>query len=134
MNPQEALTLTRMVAAICPQQRFDEFTPDAWGSLLEDVRFEDAQAAVKNLGRQQVFIAPSEILTEVRRIRNRRLETNPLPDPPDGLTVAGFIAWQRDTTRQIADGERTTTIAEINGAGQQRFRTLTGDVFQVVPE
>lgn len=128
----EAVALTRLVAAMCPQQKFDEFTPDAWGVLLEDVRFEDAKEAVTNLGRKQVFIAPSEILTEVRRIRNSRLDRNPLPEPPSGLTVQGYIAWQKETTRQIADGERTTTVAEISGAGQQRMHLLTRDAFRSV--
>lgn len=135
MNPAEALALTRLVAAMCPAQKFDEYTPDAWGVLLEDVRFEDARHAVTNLGRKQVFIAPSEILTEVRRIRDDRLARNPEPAPPDEMADDPHAqqAWQLEMRRRIADGALTTTVAEVNAAGQERLRALVAGVGREVP-
>lgn len=107
MNPEDILKLGRAVAAICPAQKWDEHSPAAWLELLGDLRYEDARQAVFNLGRQQPFIAPSDIIKEVKRIREERIKNNPLPDPPDDLTVPQFIAWKRLTLKAVADGEVT---------------------------
>lgn len=104
MTPTETVALLRIVKAICPAQKFDEFTPDVWAELLADLRLDDCRVAVKALGNRQVFIAPAEIRHEVRRIRADRLDRHPLPAPPAGLSPSQTIAWQRQTTRAIADG------------------------------
>ena len=104
MTRTETVALLRIVRAVCPAQKFDEYTPDAWHELLDDLRLEDCRLAVKALGQRQVFIAPAEIRAEVRRIRRERLDRTPLPVPPPDLTPQQTLAWQRDTNRAIADG------------------------------
>lgn len=104
MTPTEAVKLTRLVRAICPQQQFDEYTADAWGDLLADLRLEDCTLAVRQLGQQQVFIAPAEIRAAVRKIRTERIDRTPLPDPDPDMTPVQTIAWLRQMRRAIADG------------------------------
>lgn len=113
MNRSESVALLRIVRAVCPQQKLDEFTPDAWSELLGDLRLEDCRLAVKALGQRQVFIAPAEIRTEVKRLRRDRLDRQPFPIPPPDLTPVETLAWQRDVTRAIADG--TYRAPEVTG-------------------
>lgn len=96
MNAVEIATLLSMVRALCPAQKLDEHTPDAWLFVLDDVPFDDARNALKTLGRTKSFISPADIHTEVRRVRNVRAgaysdyaDTLPNADPDD---TAGYIA------------------------------------------
>ncbi|MFL6113967.1 MAG: hypothetical protein ACJ786_21800 [Catenulispora sp.] len=72
MTEAEIAKLLRFVHALCPAQKFDEYSPDAWELVLGDVPFDDARDALKKLGQQLRFIAPSDIAQEVRRVRNAR--------------------------------------------------------------
>lgn len=72
MTELELAKLLRFVHALCPAQKFDEYTPDAWELVLGDVPFDDARDALKTLGQKLRFIAPSDIAQEVRRVRNVR--------------------------------------------------------------
>lgn len=128
MNVQECLTLTRAVAAICPAQKFDEWTPDAWRELLADLDFADARAAVFNLGRVQPFIPPCDIRSEVERIRRERCRDNPMPEPPSELTVPQYLVWLRETKTAIADGRMTTQPAPRAIEADQRFAGVFREV------
>ena len=106
MNELELAKLIRFVKALCPAQKFDEFTPDAWELVLEGIQFDDAKAALKTLGTQLRFIAPSDIAGEVRRIRNVRAaqytdyaDTLPDADPDD---VFGYIRALREHNYRAA--------------------------------
>lgn len=106
MNPEEIATIIGMVKALCPAQRVDEFTPDAWELVLEDYPFKDAKAALKKLGGQLRFIAPSDIAQEIRRVRNLRAgqyqdyeDTLPDWDPDD---VPGYLRAQRELNFRAA--------------------------------
>lgn len=65
MTPSDAVILTRYVAACCPQQAIDEYTPDAWYDLLGDLELGAAKAAVMAVARRQPFVAPAEIRAEL---------------------------------------------------------------------
>lgn len=112
MNPAEILKLCRLVKAVCPSQAIDTYTPEAWLVVLGGIRHEDAMEAVKNLaslplepGRSR-YIEPGHIIAEVGRIRGKRIESRTLPEPPDGLTPAGYLDWVRDTRDAIASGQQ----------------------------
>ena len=105
MTPTESLALCRLAKAACPQQAVDEFTPDAWHLLLEDLRFEDAKLALIEVCKRQPFVAPAEIRAEVSRIRKQRLADHPLPPVPAGYTDAQELTWKRDMRDRIANGE-----------------------------
>lgn len=121
MTPTEAVKLTKLVKSVCPQQAMDEFTADAWAVLLADLRFEDCTLVVRRLiTAGQVFIAPGEIITAVRKIRAERIETAPPLDPPPDLSPRETIEWLRETRRAIADGTHPEPVAAIEQARTKR--------------
>lgn len=125
--------LGRAVAAICPAQKFDQFTPDAWLELLGDLRYEDARAAVFALGKAQPFIAPCDIRGEVARLRKQRLDDNPMPEPDPELTVPEYLTWLRTTTARIADGDLVTKPLELNASERARVDQLVAGGTRTIP-
>lgn len=111
MNIHEAIKLCRLVSNLCPSQKFDEFTPEAWSLVLDGINYDDAKLAIVHLGALDLepgrsrYIEPGHIIAEVKRIRARRVETHPPVEPPLDLDPSQYIAWQRATTKRIADGE-----------------------------
>lgn len=136
MNHTEVVILTRYVAAMCPAQKFDEYTPDAWFDVLGDLRLEDARTAVANVARTQPFIAPAEIRSEVRRIRDDRLDRlEGFLIPPAELSPTGYRDWLIDARKRIADGtfepdppEVTADPDAIKAAISGAFHTIPGEV------
>ena len=121
MNHAEAVILCRYVRAVCPQQAIDEFTPDAWADLLGRIRMADARDAVRAIASRQPFVAPAEIITEVRKIRNDRIRHHPEPVPPPNLTPLESKRWLIEARRQIGDG----TILDDTARGELRDRDTT---------
>lgn len=108
MNLQEIAALGRKVRAVCPAQRVDADTPEAWAALLADVAYDDALEAVYHLGRSQQWIAPSDIIREVKRLRaaRRRLVVVPAPAPEDADVPARYIARIRASVAAAAQGQQ----------------------------
>jgi hypothetical protein len=68
MNTQEATLVLRKIQIYRPSQIIDDFTAVAWQEAFDDIRFEDALLAVKNLGRvSSKYLDPAQIRTEVER-------------------------------------------------------------------
>lgn len=110
MNPTEAVALCRLAKACCPQQAFDEYTPDAWAEILGHLEFADCKAALFKLAGERPFVAPAEIKAEVRRVRHDRLLTfGPIPPPRhiDPEDTGAYQQWHYETTKAIADGTLT---------------------------
>jgi hypothetical protein len=105
VNIAETARLCKVIAAVAPAQKFDADTPAVWAGILEDVRIEDALAAVKTLGRRERFMAPVDIITEVRTIRTLRLQAvdkaTPNVDPNDEGAYRAELAAIRSA---VADG------------------------------
>lgn len=106
MNATDAITLCRYVKAACPQQAMDEYTPQAWVDAFADTNAADAQQAARDLIRRQPFVAPSEIIAEVRKIRAARIKAHGDPIPPADLDPAEELTWRQDAWRRIGDGEK----------------------------
>lgn len=111
MNRTETAHLCRLVKAYCPAQAFDEFSVEAWQTLLGRFAYADAKTAIEEIAGQQLepgksrYIEPGHIIGGIHRIRARRLEETPMPPPPAELeSAAEQIAWQRRTREQIAAG------------------------------
>lgn len=136
MSHAEAVLLCRYAKAACPQQQFDEFTPDAWSDLLADLRFEDCRLGLKAVVQRQPFVAPAEIRDEVKRIRTKRIEEfGPLPDPPfdSEFSSADYSRYIRDTIRRIGDGE-IVTRADLEEFGRRDVIAELGHVGRGIDE
>jgi len=119
VTPDETVVLARYVRALCPQQKFDEYTPDAWHDVLADYRLSDARAAAATVARRQPFVSPAEIIDEIKRIRSDRASEFQGPglsaevpdaDPDD---VRGYLAALRAQRTRSADGMKPRPVAEL---------------------
>ncbi|MFJ2292140.1 hypothetical protein ACIOG7_10565 [Streptomyces sp. NPDC087894] len=121
MNSQEAILIAKYVASVCPQQRFNEHTPDVWGDILAPYTVDDARAAVIAVAARQPFVAPAEIVTEIKARRAERIELahvvydgNPLE------TGAESAASRRALVKAAADGDlQARTPAAALGTGER---------------
>lgn len=129
MNPTESLALVRFVRAACPQQKLDEYTPDAWHELLADLPFADCKAAVVELAKRQPFVSPAEIRAEVRRVRLERCRADMADPEYDRDDVAGGLAAIRARRRALGDGSMCPiALPPINRAAKERVeRMVMGD-------
>jgi hypothetical protein len=110
VTPDETVVLARYVRALCPQQKFDEYTPDAWHDVLADFALADARAAAAAVARRQPFVSPAEIIDEIRKIRDARADGYQGPglsadipdaDPDD---VQAYLSALRGLRTRAADG------------------------------
>jgi hypothetical protein len=136
MNPSETVMLARYVKALCPQQKFDEYTPDAWHDVLGDFALSDARAAAAAVARKQPFVSPAEIIGEIKKIRGERAAgfqgpglsaEVPDADPDD---VQAYLSALRGLRTRAADGlpMRRRPVAElVAGIG----RAVPGEVAEV---
>lgn len=126
MTPQEAVALCRFTAACCPAQKFDEFTPDAWGLLLADVRFVDAKDAVVAIARKSPWCAPAEIIAEVKKVRAKRIDEHGPITPPAALDPIEEAAWMAAAIARVGDGE---VLHDVRGELKPRdMKQLTGAI------
>lgn len=110
ITPDETVVLARYVRALCPGQKFDEYTPDAWHDVLADFALADARAAAAVVARKQPFVSPAEIIDEIRKIRDARADgfqgaghsaEVPDADPDD---VQAYLSALRGLRTRAADG------------------------------
>lgn len=106
MTPTEAAKLCAFAGQCFPQQKINEFTPDAWGLILEEIRYSDAQEALVRLARKQPFVSPAEIIAEVKKIRAKRISEHGPIIPPAGLDPIETVEWLKQATRAVGDGQQ----------------------------
>lgn len=133
MSPDETVMLARYVRALCPQQKFDEFTPDAWHDVLGHCPLGDAREAAARIARNQPFVAPSEILAEIRTIRAERLNGFQYEPQPDDDQPARYLANYRAQRAAVADGHRPAAINRPALPGPTIAEVLAGAIGQRVP-
>ena len=132
MTPTEAAKLCAFAAQCFPQQKINEFTPDAWGLILADIRYADAQEVLVRLARKQPFVSPSEIIAEVRKIRRKRIDEFGPITPPDDLDpddTAAYREWWANVQKAIADGEMKPQQIELP---KRDVKALTRGAFKRV--
>ncbi|MFD3749713.1 hypothetical protein ACFWVT_05510 [Streptomyces cyaneofuscatus] len=105
MTQDEAILLLEYVVAACPAQRIGEFTPDVWGELFAPYSLDEARTAVLTVAARQPFVAPADVITEIKARREERIELahvvydgNPLE------TGAQSAASRRALIAAAADG------------------------------
>lgn len=138
MNATETARICDAISQIKPAQRLDTETPAFWAVILSDIRYEDARQAVLNLGGRQQFIDPSDIIAEVKRLRDDRVDRTEMPVPnanPDD--PAAYAAEYRALRLAIADGTLTGDRLEAYRRGEISLTgrpALTGPMSDPNPE
>ncbi|MFE2384465.1 zinc finger domain-containing protein [Streptomyces misionensis] len=135
MTEEETVVLARYVRALCPQQKFDEYTADAWHDVLGDLPLNAARAAAAAVARRQPFVSPAEIRTEYL---NQRADTAadfqgpglpaeiPDADPDD---VPAYLAAVRQQRHRAAEGLKPRPVKELlAGVGHHIPRELPAEV------
>lgn len=104
MTPNETVVLARYVRALCPQQKFDEYTPDAWHDILRDFTLDEARTAAATVAGRQPFVSPGEIATEVRKARRALVSVDAETEPPaaDPNNVPLYLHQLRTHRRNVA--------------------------------
>ena len=107
MIKTEAAALCRYLQACCPQQKFDQFTSDAWFDLLADVPFGLAKLAAQRVASRQPFVSPSEIIATAKAMRKavdphitRLLDETEGAAPAD--PDADWLAWCKARRERVA--------------------------------
>ncbi|AMW11647.1 hypothetical protein A4E84_20400 [Streptomyces qaidamensis] len=105
MTQDEAILLLEYVSAACPAQRIGEFTPDVWGELFAPYSLDEARTAVLVVARQQPFIAPADVIAEIKARRAERIElANIVYDGNPEETGAESAVALREIIRAAGDG------------------------------
>lgn len=106
MTPDETVILARYVRALCPQQKFDEYTPDAWHDVLRDFTLPEARTAAATIAGRQPFVSPGEIATEARKQRRALVTLDAETEPPaaDPNNVPLYLRQLRTHRRNVATG------------------------------
>ncbi|NJP71921.1 hypothetical protein [Streptomyces sp. C1-2] len=113
MQPEEVVVLARYVHALCPAQKIDQYTPDAWCDVFDEVpqySLADCREGAARVAKRQPFVAPAEIIAEVRKIREERLDGFQY-EPTPGETGAEAAARRREQIRACANGQRPAVLA-----------------------
>lgn len=120
MTPDETVILTRYLRALCPQQRFDEYTPDAWHDVLSPYDLGDARQAAAAVAGRQPFVSPAEIIAEVRRARAGRIrhvhgpgQAPEIPDADPDDVPAYLAALRAQRTRAADPTARRRPLREL---------------------
>ena len=107
MIKTEAAALCRYLQACCPQQKFDQFTSDAWFDLLADMPFGLAKLAAQRVASRQPFVSPSEIIATAKAMRKavdphitRLLDETEGAAPSDPDT--DWLTWCRARRERVA--------------------------------
>lgn len=107
MIKTEAAALCRYLQACCPQQKFDQFTSDAWFDLLADMPYGLAKLAAQRVASRQPFVSPSEIIATAKAMRKavdphitRLLDETEGAAPADPDT--NWIAWCKGRRERVA--------------------------------
>lgn len=111
MTPAEAQMLLG-IAASFDNRKPSEEAATAWAVALDNIRFVDARdAIVAHYRTSSEWLMPQKVISEVRRIRSKRIaEAGDLTPPPD-LTEPETRAWMREAKRRIGDGEVVDQLA-----------------------
>ncbi|MGW7334297.1 hypothetical protein ACWGIU_38030, partial [Streptomyces sp. NPDC054840] len=110
MTPDETVVLARYVRALCPQQKFDEYTPDAWHDVLGDYPLVAARRAAATVARRQPFISPAEIIEVIEQQRAENASDFQGPGLP----------------AEVPDADPDDPVAYIAALRAQRYRAADG--------
>lgn len=103
MKHTEAILAIRHLAAYFPNQKFDEFTADAWATALISYEYLDAMDAIKAIATrplrqgQSFLLELRDVTGELDSMLARRMESRrgAILEPPSDLDPDDYVAWMR---------------------------------------
>ncbi|NUP24132.1 MAG: hypothetical protein HOZ81_50370 [Streptomyces sp.] len=108
---EEWVDVFRFIRAMFPQQRFDEFTPDAWFMVLGGYDAHAVTNAATTCAAKKPFISPAEIIAEIRDTAAARMDDFEYepgdPDEPAHI----YLARRRAQIQAVRDGRRPAALA-----------------------
>lgn len=105
MTPAEAQLLLG-IAASFDNRKPSEEAAIAWSHALGDLPYNDCRdAVVAHYRVSSEWLMPAKVITEVKRIRAKRINDHPPLTPPSGLEPAQTIEWLKEQRRRIGNGE-----------------------------
>ena len=142
MIKTEAAALCRYLQACCPQQKFDQFTSDAWFDLLADMPYGLAKLAAQRVASRQPFVSPSEIIATAKAMRKavdphitRLLDDieGAAPADPD----ADWLAWckaRRERVAYLVDLAIATKAATLGDELLEQVTAVDADRLPLEPK
>ncbi len=107
----EWVAVYHYIQAMFPQQRFDEFTPDAWYEVLGEYDMYTVKAAVNVHAAKRPFISPAEIIAAIRDTSADRMDEFVYePSSPDE-TPQQYLANRRRQLDAVRRGLRPAALA-----------------------
>lgn len=111
MNHTETLKLCRYIQALCPAQKIDQYTPDAWNDILNNITYDEAKTAIHTIAttddKRQLIIDPRMIYNQVKKQRQHRIETTtPNPDNRPPTNPTEYCKWLKQQNHQQAQLEK----------------------------
>lgn len=106
MNIGQAEQVVKFVAQAAPAQKLNDGTAAVWHAILGGIRFADAIEACGRIARRQAWIAPADIIAEVKVIKDDRVDRIEMPVPnanPDDPKA--YAAEYRAVRTAIRDGD-----------------------------
>jgi hypothetical protein len=107
----EWVAVYHYIQAMFPQQRFDEFTPDAWYEVLGEYDMYTVKTAVNVHAAKRPFISPAEIIAAIRDTSAERMDEFVYePSDPDE-TPEQYLANRRRQLDAVRRGQRPAVLA-----------------------
>lgn len=107
MKHSEAILAIRYLAAYFPNQKFDEFTIDAWAGALIDYEYEDARDAIRHLATtplrpgQSFLLELRDLTGHLDHMIHERVTGRRLPTPPSDMSASEYLHWHRTETAKL---------------------------------
>lgn len=115
MSQEEWTIVFRYVKAMFPQQRFDEFTPDAWYDVLGEYDPYAIKAAIAAHAAKKPFISPAEIIAAVSDASAERMDEFVYEPADPDETPAQYLANRRRQIQAVRLGQRPPVLALPSG-------------------
>lgn len=121
MKPSEAVDVLKTAAAF-DRRTVGRTDAVAWADALDEIRVDDAIAAVKHhYATSREFIYPADVTGIVKAIRNERIRaagdiSDRIPAAIEAMDDgpehdAAYQAWLKDAKRRIGNGEPVDDVA-----------------------
>ncbi|MGW4810508.1 zinc finger domain-containing protein [Kitasatospora cineracea] len=116
MIQQEWVVLFRYIRAMYPQQKFDEYTPDAWYEVLAGYDAQAVRTAVAACAAKKPFVAPAEIIAQIAaNAANCMTDFQYEPGDPDE-TARQYLARRRQQIAAVTAGQRPAALPALGAS------------------